>query len=164
MQRVTDSYKNYERDNVFWSETFFNYTIILLKLFETTTPPYTLYYTTFIARSLIYSLFTSSKEKFFPQLQTCIPILCRTTQQTYLGKRFFPNDKYAFAIFLLFLVYKKCQSLNVSNLSLASLLIRKQKILMTIVFSIIFLIKASVLGPIFIKITCVKIVKYKITT
>lgn len=38
MQKVTGSYKDYGRDNVLWSKIFFNYTIILIELFGTTTP------------------------------------------------------------------------------------------------------------------------------
>lgn len=40
MRKVTGSYKDYNRDKVLWSEAFLNYTMILMELFGTTTPPY----------------------------------------------------------------------------------------------------------------------------
>lgn len=34
MRKVIGSYKDYSQDNMFWSKAFFNYTIILIELFD----------------------------------------------------------------------------------------------------------------------------------
>lgn len=98
---------------IFQSKVFFNYIIIFIELFNLII---IFQYIVFIIKLLIYLLFINSKKVFFSQFLTYISILYKIIYQIYLNKRFISNSKYIFSIFLLFLIYKNRQILNINNL------------------------------------------------